>query len=69
MENDWVKVFETSRPIEAGIIVSMLHENGIESVDINKVDRSYTVFGKVEIYCRADDAEQAKALIHNRHEE
>lgn len=69
MENDWVKVFETGRPVEASIVVSMLQENGIEAVEMNKVDSSYTLFGKAEIYCRAIDVEQARQLISTNYEE
>lgn len=63
MENDWVKVFETSNPIEAKIILDMLQENEIYAVELNKRDSSYTVFGLVEIYCKPDQLLTAKHLI------
>lgn len=68
MENDWVKVFTTSNPIEAQIVLSMLLENEIEAVEMNKIDSSYTFFGRAEIYCKSDQVIMAKHLIDTKDE-
>ena len=67
MEKDWVKIYSTTNPMEAAILVSMLQENDIDAVEMNKIDSSYTVFGRAEIYCRNEQAMWATQLIENRH--
>lgn len=62
MESDWVLVYSTERPHLAELIKSILNENSIESIPINKQDSSY-LFGEVEIYVRKSDAFVAKQLI------
>ena len=66
MENDWVKVYTTTNPLQAKIIVSMLQENDIEAVEMNKIDSSYTIFGKAEIYCRSEQVMMARHLIETQ---
>lgn len=68
MENNWVKIFETSSPVECQIVLSMLRENEIDAYEINKIDSSYTIFGMAEIYCKPDQAMMAKHLMNTRDE-
>jgi len=67
--HNWVKIFETSAVVESEIIIQMLEANGIEAVGINKTDRSYPVFGVVEIYCKPESAIEAIHLIKSKNEE
>lgn len=60
---DWVKIYETTNPMTAQIVLSMLQSNDIEAVEMNKTDRSYPVFGVAEIYCKPESAIQAIHLI------
>jgi hypothetical protein len=69
MENDWIKVYETTNSIEAKIILDMLLENEVYAVELNKRDSSYNVFGVIEIYCKPDQLVSAKHLIAQMHEE
>jgi len=69
MENNWVKIFETSNPVTSQIILSMLRENEIEAYEINKIDSSYTFFGRAEIYCKPEQSMMAKHLISTQNEE
>jgi type III secretory pathway lipoprotein EscJ len=62
--NNWVKVYTAFTLIEAEIILSMLQENGIEAVEMNKKDSSLS-FGAVEIYCVPDQVVTALHLINN----
>lgn len=68
MEHNWVKIFEATNPVEAQIVLSMLRENDIEAVEINKIDSSYTIFGTAEIYCKPDQSFMAKQLIITNYE-
>jgi hypothetical protein len=68
MLNDWIKIFSTANPIEAEIVLSMLHEHGIDAVEINKRDSSYQAFGYVELYCPKIHVMEAMLLINkNKH--
>ncbi len=70
MHQEWTKIFETSNPIEARIVMDMLGANGINAVEMNKRDSSYTVFGRIEVYCQPDDIITAKTLLDQfTHEE
>lgn len=70
MHQEWTKIFETPNPIEARIVVDMLGANGINAVEMNKRDSSYTVFGRVEVYCQPGDVITAKTLLEQfTHEE
>jgi hypothetical protein len=62
--NDWVLIFSSSSPIEAEITKSMLLENDIETVELNKKDSSYQAFGVVELYCKPNDVIAALQLIN-----
>jgi hypothetical protein len=66
MEHNWTKVFTTTNPIEAEIILSMLQEHDIEAVEMNKRDSSYLAFGAVEVYCPSEKAIAALHLINNK---
>jgi type III secretory pathway lipoprotein EscJ len=65
MANNWVKVYTAFNPIEAEIVIAMLHENGIEAVEMNKRDSSYLAFGGVEVYCQAENVVTALHLIQH----
>lgn len=69
MASEFSKVFETSNPIDAEIMIQMLHENGIEAVSMNKRDSSYQAFGLIEIYCPANDVVTALHLINKPSDE
>jgi hypothetical protein len=64
MDNDWVKIFSSSKQYEVEIINGMLEENGIESVIMNKQDSNY-FFGEYELYVMRDEILRAKTLIQN----
>lgn len=68
MENDWTKIYSTSKSFQAEMIKGMLEENGIHSVVINKQDSSYLVFGESEVYVKRDDVVKAMNLINSRQE-
>lgn len=66
MANDWIKVFTTTNPIEAEIVLSLLHENGIDAVEMNKRDSSYQSFGYIEILCPKDRLIEALHIVNSK---
>lgn len=65
MTNNWTKIFTSSNIVEASLIVSMLQENGIEAIEMNKLDSSYLSFGLIEVYCRPEKTIAALHLIND----
>jgi hypothetical protein len=64
MSNNWTKIFTTTHAVEASIILTMLQENNIEAVELNKQDSSYLSFGVIEVYCKPENAIAASHLIN-----
>jgi len=64
MEKDWVKIYETAEDVKIEIARILLEEKGIDSVIINKKDRSYR-FGEIELYVHRDNILKAKQLLKN----
>ncbi|MDT8400110.1 MAG: DUF2007 domain-containing protein [Bacteroidales bacterium] len=62
MEKKWVKIYESNNEVKAEIARQLLEDNEIESVIINKKDRSYG-FGEYELYCMRDYVIRAKLLL------
>jgi hypothetical protein len=64
MENNWVIVHTVAQEYEAEIIKSILEENNIDCVIVNKKDSAY-LFGEIEIYVDVENAFIAKQFILN----
>ncbi|MEA1886259.1 MAG: DUF2007 domain-containing protein [Bacteroidota bacterium] len=62
MEKEWVKIYESNNEIRIEMARQLLEDNNIDSVIINKKDRSYG-FGEFELYCMRDYVIRAKLLI------
>ena len=62
MEKNWVKIYESGNEIKVEMARQKLEDNEIESVIINKKDRSYG-FGEYELYCMRDYVIRAKLLL------
>ena len=63
MEKDWVKIYTTSQPQKADLVLTLLKEHEIEVVKLNKQDSSYLRFGEVELYIHADQFQEAVEII------
>ena len=63
MEKDWIAIFTTESQFKAELIRSMLQENQIESVIINRRDSPYGIFGDISVYVYKDQADAAAALL------
>lgn len=62
MEKDWVKIFESDNEARTEMARQVLSDNDIDSVVINKKDRSYG-FGQYELYCMRDYVIRAKLYL------
>ncbi|MEI6123761.1 MAG: DUF2007 domain-containing protein [Bacteroidota bacterium] len=62
LDQEWVKIFETTKGYEIEIIKGMLFENEIGAVIINKKDSTY-LFGEFELYVTRQNIMKAKTLI------
>ncbi len=62
MEKGWERIYSTDKAHMVSIVRSMLKENDIESIEINKKDSSYA-FGDIEIFVKEEDVIFAKILI------
>ena len=58
-----MKIFTTSKPLQAEIIKGLLEGNGIHAVVMNKQDSSYGIFGEAEVFVKNEDALVAINLI------
>ena len=63
MEKDWVIAYETKQEYLAEIGSTVLSDNDIESVIINKKDSTYNSFGDIEIYVNRDNLIRAKQIL------
>jgi hypothetical protein len=66
MEKGWERIYSTDKLHMVSIIRSMLKENDIDSIEINKKDSSYA-FGDIEIFVKEEDVIFAKILIQQNH--
>ena len=63
MEKGWQRVYFTDKSHLAQIAKSILEDNHIESVLVDKRDSSYVTIGEVELYVKEDDMTLAKFLL------
>lgn len=63
MLKNWVKIYVTDNLIRAEILKSVLAENEIESVIVNKQDRAYITIGEIELYTLKNKALSACQII------
>ena len=63
MEKDWVIAYESKKEYLAEIARTVLTDNDIESVIINKKDSTYNSFGDIEIYVNRDNLIRAKQIL------
>ena len=62
MEKGWERIYFTDKPHIVSIVRSLLEENDINSIEVNKKDSSYA-FGEIEIFVKEEDAIFAKIII------
>jgi hypothetical protein len=62
MKESWVVAFSTNQMYMAELFKTVLQDNEIESVIINKMDSAYHSFGDIEVHVRQDQILKAKML-------
>lgn len=62
MENGWVKIKTYATVVEAEIMKTMLIENDVPAVVINKQD-VFVRYGKVELYVQEENQLRALAFL------
>jgi hypothetical protein len=62
MFDNWVVIYSTAQLYEAEMVKSIMAENDIECVIMNKQDSNYG-FGEIEVYVPTFEAFKAKQLI------
>ena len=69
MEKGWIKIFSTQDTKTAILLSSILNEEGINAVSMNKKDSSYQTFGNIEIYVKDTDVKEARKIINIYHQD
>jgi hypothetical protein len=59
----WQRIYFTDKPHLIQIAKSLLEENNIESVIVDKRDSSYIGIGELELFIKDDDVILAKFLL------
>ena len=62
-EQEWIKVFETTKMHQALIVQSTLQGYEIESVILNKQDSSYITLGEIHVMVKLEDSVEAMDII------
>lgn len=62
MESDWAKIYESENMVKVELARHTLKDAEIETVVINKKDRSYG-FGEYELYVNRDMVIRAKKIL------
>lgn len=62
-QNEWRKVYSHHEPHKVEIVKAVLLDNHIESVVMDKRDRSYISIGEMELYVKPGDEVLAQVII------
>ncbi len=62
MDSDWAKIYESENMVKVELARHTLKDAEIETVVINKKDRSYG-FGEYELYVNRDMVIRAKKIL------
>lgn len=63
--DNWKCIYNADKLYKVEVVRDFLKAENIESVLINKMDSSYTMFGNVELYVQPEDENRAVELIKN----
>ncbi len=67
MEKGWVIIFTTNNLPEAEMVKTLLNENEIIAVSLNKQSSAHLI-GEIEVYVKSTDVIRAKQLISKQQE-
>ena len=63
MDDQWGKIFSATDRYRVEILKSLLEEEEIISVIVNKQSSSYIIFGEIELYVKREDILKAKRIV------
>ena len=65
MSDNWVRIYSSNNPNQIEIVRSVLEDNGIKAVPINKMDSMHVhlMNAEIELHVNATDAINAKFII------
>jgi hypothetical protein len=64
MDDQWEAIFSSSKLYQVEIMKSLLEDENIPCVIINKQDSAYIVIGEIELYVKSEDILKAKQIIN-----
>ncbi|MCX6251362.1 MAG: DUF2007 domain-containing protein [Bacteroidetes bacterium] len=64
IDDHWEMVFSTPQLYRVEILKSLLEEEGIPSVIINKQSSAYIMIGEIELHVKREDILNAKLIIN-----
>jgi len=62
-EQEWIKVFETTKMHQALIVQSILKEHEIESVILNQQSSTYIIIGEIQVMVKLEDSIEALNIV------
>jgi len=69
MADSWVKVFATSDIVQADWILSVLEQNDVAAVKMDKKDSAYVMLGIIELYVKPENVLRALNIIESTEHE
>ena len=60
---EMVKIFTTTEPLQANLAETVLRNNGIEAHILNKQDSSFSVIGSIEVYTSPSEVDKAMEIL------
>jgi hypothetical protein len=63
-EEQWEMIYSSPRLYQVEIMKSVLQDENIPAVIINKQDSAYIVIGEIELYVKSEDILKAKQIIN-----
>ncbi len=67
MDNNWVMVHSSTNLQKVELLKSILLDNEIDAVVMNRQDSFYPVIGEIELYVRRNMVIPAKKIITDAH--
>ena len=64
MDEQWEVIFSSTALYRVEMLKSLLQEENIPAVMINKQDSSYIVIGEIELYIKREDVLKGKQIVN-----
>ena len=64
MDDQWEMIFSSPKLYQVEIMKSVLQDENIPAVIVNKQDSAYILIGEIELYVKIEDVLKAKQIIN-----